>query len=195
MAAINRLTIMLIDSNRFFLDGMLVFIRSHYPDVIIKSSGRRVHKIDLLMTGLDRVSVSVARFYTPMLSHNGKVLLMHEADEVNRDAIPESLKPHSLIHMHKRQSLYEFAALIGRLVGAGGQRTVLTIIDKRSVDSSLLSPQEKLLVCQLRHNSSVSHIASEMKLHPKTISSYKRSVMLKLDMPHNLEFYHWLLYS
>ena len=195
MAAINRLTIMLIDSDRFFSDGVLSFIKNQYPNIIVKSSCKIANRIDVLMTGFDRVSISVARFYAPKLSQNGIVLLMHDADEVKRRDIPEALKQKNVILMRKKQRMDEFAARLASLVGDGGNRTQLTIIDKQSVESSALTPQEKILVGQLRNNGSINHIANEMKLHPKTISCYKRSAMMKLDMPHNLEFYHWLLYS
>jgi len=198
MNHINRLTLMIIDNNRFFLDGVLAFIESQYPDVTIRLSGRKVKQIDVLMVGLDRVSLSTARCYSHRLAARSRVLMIHDDCNARQSSIPFSLRQHNLIHMHRKQTLSEFSAIISKILGSvtgNGSRTILTIIDKKSANISILTPQEKVLVDHMRVNTQLKEIACQMALNPKTISTYKRSIMQKLDMQKNLEFYHWLLYS
>ncbi|WP_413453318.1 helix-turn-helix transcriptional regulator [Erwinia persicina] len=187
------LTLMMFDHDRYFADGVLRFLQSHYSQVIIRLSVRQVTKIDLLMTAMDAVSLCASQQYARRLTTKSQLLVVHDSGERGFRTLPESLQGYPVTHLHRRLPLARLASLLHQLIPE--KDSLITVIDPRSLKEDRLTPQEKTFIAHMRVHLTPHQIASSMALHPKTISTYKRSVMLKLGMQKNLELYHWLFYS
>ncbi|MBD8163266.1 helix-turn-helix transcriptional regulator [Erwinia persicina] len=188
-----RLTLMMFDHDRYFADGVLRFLQSHYSQVVVRLSVRQVTTVDLMMTGMEAVSLCASQQYARRLTAQSQLLVVHDRAEPGWRPLPESLQGYPVKHLHRRLSLAQLASLLLQLIP--DRDSLITVIDPRSLKEDRLTPQEKTLLAHLRVHLTPHQIASSMSLHPKTISTYKRSVMLKLGMQKNLELYHWLFYS
>lgn len=187
------MTVMMFDLDRYFVGGILHFLQSRYPHVVIRLSSRQVKNVDLLLTGMDPVSLCAAQHYAPMMTADSQLLLVRDPHEDACRRLPGGLQGQSTWHLHRRQSLAHLGRLLETLIP--DRNRLITVIDPRSFKEDVFTPREKMLISHLRGHLTPLQIATIMDLHPKTISTYKRSVMLKLGMQKNLELYHWLFYS
>lgn len=187
------LTILMFDHDRYFVEGVLRFIQSQYPHTVTRLSTRPVNKVDLLLTGMDAVSLCASLQSVRMMTAESQLLVVHHNTEDGCRGLPSGLQRYPARHFHRGQSLEQLGQVLKQLIP--DNKRLITIIDPRSVNEDLLTPREKTLIAHLRGNLTPRQIADSMALHPKTISTYKRSVMLKLGMQKNLELYHWLFYS
>lgn len=193
MLNLRSMTLMMFDHDRFFVGGILHYLQTRYPHLIIRFTSRQVKKVDLLLTGMDPVSLCAAKHYAPIMTDDSQLLLVRDPDEEACRSLPAGLQCQSTWHLHRRQSLAHLGRLFDNLIP--DRNRLITVIDPRSFRDDVLTPREKMLVEHLRGHLTPIQIAGIMHLHPKTISTYKRSVMLKLGMQKNLELYHWLFYS
>lgn len=187
------ITLMLFDQDRYFIDGVQRLIQERYPHVVTRSETRQVNKVDVLLTGMDAVSLCASREYMRMMTAESQLLVVHEPHELCWQGLPPALQRCRAQYLNRRQSLQQLARRLQLVIP--DKRCLVRVIDPRAVREDILTPREKTFIAHLRVHLNPHQIAASMALHPKTISTYKRSVMLKLGMQKNLELYHWLFYS
>ncbi len=187
------LTLVMFDHDRFFVEGVLRFLQSQYPHTVRRLSTRPVKKVDLLLTGLDAVSLCASLQFGRMMTAESQLVVVHHSFEESCRGLPPGLQRYPTRHLHPRPSLEQLGKVFKQLIP--DKNRLITLIDPRAVKEDVLTPREKMLLAHLRSSLTPRQIAASMALHPKTISTYKRSVMLKLGMQKNLELYHWLFYS
>ena len=187
------ITVMMLDSDRFFQHGLVQVLQHQLPHTVFRQSARLQGSVDLLIAGCDAVSLCAAQHYAHRLSPEGQLVTIGESPLQRWQTLPPPLGVCRQWHLHRRQSVTQLATLLRRILPQNAR--LINMVDPRALGEEKLTAREKTLIALLRVNATPRQIAACMALHPKTVSTYKRSVMHKLGMQKNLELYHWLLYS
>jgi len=187
------ITVMMLDSDRFFQEGVVQVLKNQLPHTVVRHSAKLEGNVDLLIAGCDAVSLCAAQHFAARMSPDGQLITITDTAHQCWQSLPPLLQTFPQWMLSRRQSEAQLAALLRRVMPPDTR--LIMMVDPRACSEERLTPREKTLIELLRVNATPHQIASCMALHPKTVSTYKRSVMHKLGMQKNLELYHWLLYS
>lgn len=193
MLAERSCNLLVVNNDRYFSIGLTKLIHDKYPDIVLKQEIQDMDAIDYLLISPDSYSDTTMKVLSKKISKKSKVVLIDEKSDVK-----ERCRSFKLDNLNSLQSKGVTSRDIGKfmteIIDGREKISTLYLTTAAHVDAIFqnLTPQEILTIKYMWHEPSLTRIAHKMKIHPKTVSHYKRSIMIKLGFKNNIELYNWI---
>lgn len=96
------INVMMLDSDRFSLNGVVKVLQNKLPYTVVRHSIKLQGKIDLLISGRDAVSLCAAQHYASCLSPEGQLMMISNTPGQRWHRLPHSLHSSAQWYLHRR---------------------------------------------------------------------------------------------
>ena len=161
----------------------------------------RAQKWDLLILDINLSGKNGLEVLKELKSRKSKipvlVLSMHPEDQFALRAV----RAGAAGYLTKAGAPEELVKAIGKIL-AGGRYVTATLAEKLATEISgdpdkppheLLSDREYHVMCMIASGKTVTEIGDELSLSVKTISTYRRRLLEKMDLHTNAELTHYVI--
>lgn len=183
------ITIAILDTDRFFAQGLEALLRHHFTRRHIPVrfvSGRASTEATLLFQGRG-VSRSTQFCRQRHAVDRQRVITVQDTSRHRQHRRLPCLSEQGMIDRHI--SVNTLLLDVERVLA---QPPVTAPVGKCPRCAQVLTPREYQILSALGRGRRGGQIALQMNLSPKTVSAHKRGAMTKLGFLRNTDLYHWL---
>lgn len=190
-SSMKTITVLLIDGNKYFLDGLRYVIDDvhRHENIVVNYIYQPISglSVDIVFQAICYgVTVDVRRYLQPGIPPPLMFFIRDKRDP-RLSHVFQGVRKNGTLYRHQSiddvRNMLEAAMFMRRFQLPRGDYTV----------AEPLTYRESEVLRYLRQGRSPTDTARVMKLQVKTVSSHKRSAMRKLNFKRNHELFHWML--
>lgn len=193
----NQITVVLNDSNRFYVEGLINCINDNFSSVNMKASFSDCifnNRAKWIFLAADAVSVANLHYLnrrTSTRSLSVFIIYDDESENIANNARIKALGQYTPIY--RTQSVAEVSVALRRHLEAKSDLRDILIPPCSSRTNNTLTRRETEILRYLARGISNGAVARFLHISEKTVSAHKRNIMSKLNMIRSAELNYWLL--
>ncbi|MEZ2831044.1 response regulator transcription factor [Serratia liquefaciens] len=183
--------ILIVDPNRFFVEGLQLAIRAHFQargiPVVFMHRPLSYPMADLIFWAPgDPTTVMPAGLFARRTQISPVILLMsQDTPHLAANYIP------SVFYRHQR--CCHLSPLIVQTIESASGCPAEPAHEENSPHLAALSPRQREVMGYVSKGLRLSEISVRLHIHEKTVSNHKRAAMRKLQLSRTTDLHHWLL--